>query len=301
MFKKIVVGLDGREGGRDALTLAARLAGDGGELIATQVFPYDSHPSRAALGEFAVALREDAQKSLDHELAEAGVDARTMVVGDSSYARGLHHAAEHERADLIVVGSTHHGPLGRVLVGDVARGTLHGAPCAVAVASRGLAREDRGPSTIGVGFDDSEESREALAVAVDLAHDTGARLELLSVIQLPVAMAFPTAYTYEWTDLAERDRTAVEEQMEGVVAELDVDASASTVSGSAAKELTELSRRVDLMVVGSRRWGPARRLLLGSTADHLAGHSACPLLVLPRGEGTGQPGEREPAGVAADG
>jgi len=35
-------------------------------------------------------------------------------------------------------------------------------------------------------------------------------------------------------------------------------------------------------VVGSRSYGPVRRLLLGSTSGKLARHAACPLLVTPR-------------------
>jgi nucleotide-binding universal stress UspA family protein len=42
MFKTIVVGVDGREGGRDAISLASRLAlVAGGELVALRVIPFD--------------------------------------------------------------------------------------------------------------------------------------------------------------------------------------------------------------------------------------------------------------------
>ena len=42
MFKTIVVGVDGRDGGRDALALAGRLALlAGGELLAVRVLPFD--------------------------------------------------------------------------------------------------------------------------------------------------------------------------------------------------------------------------------------------------------------------
>jgi nucleotide-binding universal stress UspA family protein len=48
MFETIVVGVDGREGGRDALSLAARLALiSGGEIVAVRVLPFDYYVSRA--------------------------------------------------------------------------------------------------------------------------------------------------------------------------------------------------------------------------------------------------------------
>jgi nucleotide-binding universal stress UspA family protein len=54
------------------------------------------------------------------------------------------------------------------------------------------------------------------------------------------------------------------------------------VLGLTGEELAAFGARVDLLVVGSRGYGPLRRLMLGSTSEHLAGHARCPLLVLPR-------------------
>jgi hypothetical protein len=61
-----------------------------------------------------------------------------------------------------------------------------------------------------------------------------------------------------------------------------------------ADELVDLSGRVDLIVLGSRAWGPVRRLMLGSVSARLTRAAHCPVLVLPRGAATGQPGEEEP-------
>ena len=52
--------------------------------------------------------------------------------------------------------------------------------------------------------------------------------------------------------------------------------------GPPADELLAFADEVDLLVVGSRRHGPLRRLLLGSTSAYLARTAPCPLLVLPR-------------------
>ncbi|HEV3318115.1 MAG TPA: universal stress protein [Solirubrobacteraceae bacterium] len=35
-------------------------------------------------------------------------------------------------------------------------------------------------------------------------------------------------------------------------------------------------------MVGSRGYGPVKRLVLGSTSDYLQRHARCPLVVLPR-------------------
>ena len=52
--------------------------------------------------------------------------------------------------------------------------------------------------------------------------------------------------------------------------------------GLPVEELTAFGEEVDLLLVGSRRYGPARHLMLGSTSKHLTRSARCPLLVLPR-------------------
>jgi nucleotide-binding universal stress UspA family protein len=81
------------------------------------------------------------------------------------------------RADLIVVGSDRKGPVGRVLAGDVTSGALYGAPCPVAVAPRGLASRNEVLRKVGVGYDGSPESPQALEFAHGIAEATGAEHE----------------------------------------------------------------------------------------------------------------------------
>ena len=54
------------------------------------------------------------------------------------------------------------------------------------------------------------------------------------------------------------------------------------VYGLAGEELAAFGDEVDILVVGSRGYGPVRRLVLGSTSDYLERHARCSLLVLPR-------------------
>jgi nucleotide-binding universal stress UspA family protein len=53
------------------------------------------------------------------------------------------------------------------------------------------------------------------------------------------------------------------------------------IVGPVREELAALSQRVDVLVCGSRHQSAVRRVVLGSTSDYLARHSACPLLVTP--------------------
>ena len=56
----------------------------------------------------------------------------------------------------------------------------------------------------------------------------------------------------------------------------------SVAIGVPSEALAAFGAEVDLLVVGSRSYGPLRRMMLGSTSLHLAREARCPLLVLPR-------------------
>ena len=59
--------------------------------------------------------------------------------------------------------------------------------------------------------------------------------------------------------------------------------SGEVVIGTPAEELRVLSERVDLLVCGSRGYGPLRAVLLGGVTHPLIANSACPVLIVPRG------------------
>jgi nucleotide-binding universal stress UspA family protein len=74
------------------------------------------------------------------------------------------------------------------------------------------------------------------------------------------------------------------------------DVQGRAVYGLTGEELASFGDEVDILVVGSRGYGPMRRLVLGSTSDHLERHARCSLLVLPRVAGAAD----EEATVAAE-
>ena len=54
------------------------------------------------------------------------------------------------------------------------------------------------------------------------------------------------------------------------------------MTGYPGEELAVFSASLDLLVVGSRSYGPVRRLVLGSTSQYLERYARCSLLVMPR-------------------
>ncbi len=280
MYERIVVGFDDRAEGLDALQLGALIARiTGAELTVASVFPYTAAETGAE--ELERALEIDSAPLFERAQQEAKVlGLKTVATGARSPARALHDLAEGEDVDLIVLGSSHRGSFGRILPGSVASRLLHGAPCAVAVAPRGFARREAfGLGVIGAAYDGSPEAGEALSVAAGLAGAEGASLKLLTVIEPPPLFA---GYGEAIAMLSEESDALLEAGLKAVAA--DVPASGEVLRGEAGAALARACESgVDLIVVGSRGYGPVRRVLLGSASSKLVQEAPCPVLVVPRG------------------
>jgi nucleotide-binding universal stress UspA family protein len=283
MYRKILVGYDDSDQAKDALALGKQLAdATGAELVVAGVFVV--HPMWH--GGIDPTIRdEEVIFARKLEAAANSVGAAAEPVPSTSPARGLHEIAEETNADLIVVGSTHHGRVGRVLAGSVGVALFHGSPCAVAIAPRGYREHAHEISAITAGFDGSAESRLALMAASELAAATGAKLKLISVAEPPV-IGTGKAGTGGWHALKE----AIEEQTRDQLAEArdsvpdGIEVEATLISGDPVEALISAAERSgNILVVGSRAYGPLRRVLLGSVSTSLVRAAPCPLIVTPRG------------------
>jgi nucleotide-binding universal stress UspA family protein len=276
MFKNVVVGVDDGAGGRDAIALAQMLAGAGSELTLAQVYQGDSESSRAATPAYEAAQRERIRELLEKVSEEAGVQARLRWHGSPSVGRGLHELAELAGADLLVIGSSRRGLLGRVLIGDDTRAALNGAPCAVAIAPTGYSREPAVMREIGVAYNGSPESDRALKLARTVATEHQTRLSAFEAVSTP-AYFFLSAPTPVDADSIKR---RVDDARERIAALGGVEPHAAY--GDPVEELTLYSASLDLLVVGSRGYGPLGRLVYGGVTQRLARTARCPLLVLTR-------------------
>jgi len=289
----IVAGHDGTDSGDDAATLGAQLAQATKEsLVVVTVYPEENPIGVGRVdAEWVSHLREQAQEvsaSARRTLEEHGVPAEYRVVGSSSAAHGLDDVAEAEGASMIVVGSARHGARRRISPGSTGERLLHGASCPVAVAPRGYReRASEAPvRRIGVAYLDAPEAREALKVAVDLVQRTGAALTLYTVVA-PRAEVFAPVTGRDAEEafmgaVRESTRAALDEALaslpEGVTAADEL------LEGDVVEELAALDEReCDLLVCGSRGYGPVRRVLLGGVSGRLIKRAACPLVVVPRG------------------
>lgn len=277
---RLLIGFDGSDGGRDALELA-RVFGSREASIAlvVSVLPYDRLPFTFA------ELEQDAAADAQPWFEEArrhlqGLDVQTRAFAGGSAAGILTDLAERDEFDLVVVGSPHRGAVGRALLGSVARGLLHGAPNDVVVAPRGYSEEPgHGPfGLVAVAYDGTPEAQAALHRARALAKRHGAAVRVLTVVTPPTPL--PGVVGYTPPDPVEPG-SVLEEGVRGLGDE--VEAEGRLLEGPPAETLAEACEEgVDLLVAGSRGYGPLTRVLVGSVTSSLIDISPCPVLVVPR-------------------
>jgi nucleotide-binding universal stress UspA family protein len=278
--RKVLIGYDGTEGGRDAVALAAVLAERDAQLLLVDVIPpvgvFTPHPRRLedeeppqSRGFFLEALRD---------LPDRKVETRTYVA--NSTARVLTEIAAEEDLDLIAIGPCHDGVVGRILLGSVGAGLMHGASAPVAAAPRGYAKHRRHPiEEIGVAWDGSPEAREALLHAEALARRESARLRLITVDVRQTTVPGLIG----WEPLAPRTPAQILEDGIGSISpDVEVDGNVIDAGSIPAAIAEDCAAGVDLLVVGSRGYGALGRVLVGSVATGLLHRAGCPVLTVAR-------------------
>jgi nucleotide-binding universal stress UspA family protein len=282
----ILVGIDERPSAQDALALGRWLAdATGADLLLGWVHPYDRLPSvlgdgkeseqvREALMSMSAVVRESLPEDLRPEL---------RLVSGQSPAQGLQQLADRESASAIVLGASERSGLGRITPGSTAVRLLSGSRAPVAIAPSGYSPPARETPLIGVGFDGGDEARQALQWGVACARLTGGRIRVIAVHE-PVAFGGTGVGAIPTESVSKALHRELKEDLENAVADLDgVAAEARLVDGVPAASLAAESEELDLLVLGSRAYGPLRSVLVGSVSDATVQQSRSPVLVVPRG------------------
>jgi|SoiMethySBSTD1v2_1073268.scaffolds.fasta_scaffold115722_3 nucleotide-binding universal stress UspA family protein len=287
---KVLIGVDGSDQSEDAVAFgrALALAADAPVILATA---HQREPRQPRLdGHLAYGgLREEAEAMLARFalmlLDVEDVERRLLV--DHSPARALKAAAEQTDAGIIVVGSSHVGRLGRVLPGSTAERLLHGAPCPVAVVPVGFGAHGLPEHpVIGCGYKVTEDGAAALGAAEELALALGGSLQVTHVVEPPSYLYDSGEMPLNMPELDARTRADAERVLTERVSRLSArlhNAEGTVEVGRPADRLIGLTEGVDVMVVGSRGYGPLKAVLLGGVSGQLIRSAACPVIVVPRG------------------
>ena len=284
---KILIGVDGSERSEDAVAFGRTLAlAAGAPVVLATAHRLD--PLRPGAPAHEIFLREDAEATLVRlagALDDVGDVELRPLVANTSAAHALQELAEQEDAGLIIVGSSHTGRLGRVLPGSTAERLLHGAPCPVAVVPLGYrTHETPARPVVGCAYRATEDGAAALGAAEELALALSASLQVMQVVE-PLARLYdagempfdiPEINASIFTDT---ERTLIE-RVSGLDSRLETEGTLH--SGRPADVLLALSETVDILVIGSRGYGPLKAVLLGGVSGQVIRSAACPVIVVPR-------------------
>ncbi len=231
--------------------------------------------------------REEADRLL-HEargLVPEGVRADFKRVDAGSAAHGLSDLVEPEGDDrsLLVVGSRRNRGMRRTYPGSTADRLLHGAAAAVTIVPWGYADTGAGAlRRVGVAYVDTPEGREAFRTPAGSPPTWGRASPCCRVV--PDTRVVPGLG--ESRQFATDQRAGYQASLDDVLrtAPEGLEATGRLLDGPVVDALSDLSLDdLDLLVVGSRGYGPVRRVLLGGVSARIVRHSRVPVVVAPRG------------------
>ena len=284
----LVIGYDGAPGGADALALGlgwSRQLSVRAVIVTVYPGPAPIGPGRVDV-EWVADQRREAERLLDEALtvSSPATSVEFKAVGSGSASHGLHDVAEQLGASLIVLGSQTER---RLLATSTGERVIAGAPCPVAMPPPGWhdrASHDLG--RIGVAFVPTPDGREALRVAAMLALRVGARLHVVTVVAGPAeVMSYRIGEDVDRMYVSAAKET-FEQSIEQAISELasDITASGEVIVGDDPVETLAAmaNSSFDALFMGSRGYGPVRRVLLGGVASRLLRRVDIPAVIVPR-------------------
>jgi len=183
---------------------------------------------------------------------------------------------------IVILGSLKTRGVRRTAPGSTAERLLHGAPGPVAIVPLDYEAGPVGPiRRLAVAYVDTQDGHVALAAAGHMALELKAELQLVTVVpdtRVAPAMGEPSVYRDEERDSFEGAlKEASGHLPEGLVW------STRLLSGPVVDALADLRPEdADVLVCGSRGYGPACRVLLGGVSSRLLRHARIPVVVVPR-------------------
>ena len=278
----VVVGLDGRRHDADALALATLLqeALGGGMLLAHVISPA---PIGRGMAQSEAIERGEGDQLLARAAAGLSESCQTELVEPSPAAAGLSRLAREREAAVLVLGSSHRGPIGRIVPGAVASRLLAHAPCPIAVAPVGYAKHRLRPiSSIGIAYDTTAASDVALQAAAAAAGRLRVPLRLYHAM-------YPVPKDPAWDEFRGHMEDFAAQILESGARQLPASLTVTTrvLEGHAAEAIAEAADAddIDLLFVGCRGYGPLREALVGGVAGALLQATPVPLVITPLRQG----------------
>ena len=289
----IIAGFSSSRQGSAPINLATQLARTTGAKVVAAAVVERARPAGAdpIEDEYQGYLASQASGSLERVVDQVSGDADISVTvhQSTSIPNGLMELAGQHSADLVVVGSSSSGLLGRVALGSVTERLVHTSEVPVAIAPRGYPRSAVPIQRLTVAYGGDADAVGLIATSAKLAKQWKVRLRIASFTARPFTMfggsierSAEELVVQQWT---RKTTDAVVQQLDDARARVlipDVDLVIGT--GTEWREAVESIgwRAGDLLLLGSGAAGPLAQVFLGSAASKILRHAPVPVMILPK-------------------
>ncbi len=289
-LRRILVPTDFSEASKQVLPYAVALARQfGAETTMVYVVPTAWPAELSEMGilieenrlfsEALTTLRQFREREFPPDLK-----AETLVLAGRPYEK-LCEAARTMGTDLIITATHGHTGLAHLLMGSTAERIVRFAPCPVLTVRAQFIRvrfPETGPfsfSRIIVPVDFSEPSRQALLYAASLAKKLRAAIQLVHVLEPSPYYEFDRAQSGTMETQWKKTARA---KLDLLLQSCAVDATAQVRIGVAFEEIVQeaANHQADLIILSTHGRTGLKHAFLGSTAERVVRHAACPVLVV---------------------
>ena len=282
---RVLFATDGQPPARRAQKLLERIGRRDETEVRVITVAFDDDPRPEDWSRSGIKEAEQVSEMAAAELRSAGFDAVAIKRGGSPAAEILQAIDDYD-IDLTVLGSGHRSWLGNLILGSVSTHVLHSSPSGVLLVHEWL--QDVAKLRVLVGVDGSEHAMHATELLASFADPGQCTATIMGVAPnaQPALVMYPAlAPAYQPWDTGHQEdliKKAGEHAARArrVLVDAGFEATALSNVGSPANVLLKEadSRRMDLVVVGSRGRGPVRRTMLGSVSDNVARHAPAALV-----------------------
>ena len=279
--------------GMAPLNLAAQISRCTGDKIVATSIVERPWPPKGGPGEdeYLKYVSAQASQSLEQMVSKlpADVGISVLVHQSTSVPTGLTDLAAAQQADLVVVGSSSSGLLGRVALGSVTDRLVHTAAVPVAIAPRGYPMRAGPIDRLTAAYGGAADAVGLVATSAELATRWSVRLRIASFTVRPrklfagvIDSSAEDLVVEQWSrktyDEISKQLNAARES----IALPDVE----VVIGS-GNEWSEAVDNVpwdigDLLLLGSGAAGHTAQVFLGSAASKILRHAPVPVMIVPR-------------------
>jgi nucleotide-binding universal stress UspA family protein len=289
----IIAGFSSSRQGSAPLNLAVQLARTTGEKVIAAAVVERALPAGVdpIEDEYRGYLGSRAAASLERVVGELSrdVDISVTVHDSTSIRDGLMELADQHDADIVVVGSSSSGLLGRVALGSVTERLVHTAEVAVAIAPRGHPSSPVPVQRLTAAYVGDADAAGLISTSAALAQRWRVRLRIASFTVRPSAMfggsierSAEDLVVQQWTHKTMEAAAKQLNDARAAVSNPDIDLVIGT--GTEWREALDSIAWApgDMLLLGSGAAGALAQVFLSTAASKILRHAPVPVMIVPR-------------------